>query len=179
MRSANVTASSKCATRRGLSRRPLELLRQTGGYCNIDQPRLRNCLGPSTHVFGPTAYVRLHGRNAQNWFAENIQPFERYNYLYAEDELREWVSRLNEIAEQAENVYVFANNHYRGQGVANALEIRSLLESKPVAVPDELVRTYPRLKRIALPPRDPGCLIRPPDCTWSRFQNLSPCQGGG
>jgi uncharacterized protein YecE (DUF72 family) len=134
----------------------LDLLRQIGGYCNIDQPRLRNCLGPTEHVFGPTAYVRLHGRNAANWFAENIPTYERYNYLYADAELREWVGRLNAIAAKAENVYVFANNHYRGQGVANALELRSLLEGRPVAVPDDLLRTYPRLKQIALPTRTPG-----------------------
>ena len=40
--------------------------------------------------------------------------------------------------------------------VANALEIRALLESKPVTVPDDVLRTYPRLKQIALPPREPG-----------------------
>lgn len=59
----------------------LEVLREVGGYCNIDQPRLRDCLGPSQHVFGRNAYVRLHGRNAANWFAEDRPAYERYNYL--------------------------------------------------------------------------------------------------
>ncbi len=134
----------------------LDLLRHIGGYCNIDQPRLRNCLGPTQHVFGPTAYVRLHGRNAEKWFAENIPGYERYNYLYSHEELREWIGRLNAIGKQAEHVYVFANNHYWGQGPANALELRALLEDKPVAVPAQLLVTYPRLSRIALPPREPG-----------------------
>jgi uncharacterized protein YecE (DUF72 family) len=134
----------------------LERLRLSGGLCNIDQPRLRNCLGPTQHVFGPTAYARFHGRNAANWFADNIPTYERYNYLYSEAELREWIGRLNAIAGQAENVYVFANNHYRGQGVANALELRALLEGRPVAVPDDLLRTYPYLKYVARPPREPG-----------------------
>jgi uncharacterized protein YecE (DUF72 family) len=99
--------------------------------------------------------VRLHGRNAVNWFADNIPTYERYNYLYGEDELREWVGRLNAMGTQAANVYVFANNHYRGQGVTNALELRALLEGSPVAVPEDLLRAYPRLKRIAQPPREP------------------------
>jgi uncharacterized protein YecE (DUF72 family) len=133
----------------------LDFLRSVGGICNIDQPRLRNCLGPAQHVSGPTAYVRLHGRNAANWFADNIPTYERYNYLYEEDELREWVGRLNAMSAQAANVYVFANNHYRGQGVTNALELRALLEGSPVAVADDLLRAYPRLKRIAPPPRQP------------------------
>jgi uncharacterized protein YecE (DUF72 family) len=133
----------------------LDVLRTIGGFCNIDQPRLRNCLGPTQHVFGPTAYARLHGRNAANWFADNIPTYERYNYLYSDAELREWVGRLNAIAAQAEHVYVFANNHYRGQGVANALELRALLTGKRVAVPDDLLRTYPHLKYVARPPREP------------------------
>jgi uncharacterized protein YecE (DUF72 family) len=134
----------------------LDVLRHVGGFCNIDQPRLRNCLGPTQHVFGPTAYARLHGRNAANWFAENIPTYERYNYLYSDAELREWVARLNAMAAKAENVYVFANNHYRGQGVANALELRALLEGAVLHVPDELLRAYPRLRQIAEPPREPG-----------------------
>jgi uncharacterized protein YecE (DUF72 family) len=134
----------------------LDLLRQIGGYCNIDQPQLRNCLGPTEHVFGPTAYVRLHGRNAANWFADNLPAYERYNYLYSADELREWVARLNSIGARAADVFVFANNHYRGQGPVNALELRALLQGGPVAVPDDLLRAYPRLERIARPPRQPG-----------------------
>ena len=70
--------------------------------------------------------------------------------------MREWVARLNAISTQAENVYVFANNHYRGQGPVNALELRALLEGQPVAVPDDLLRSYPRLKKVACPPRQPG-----------------------
>ncbi len=127
----------------------LETLKETGGYCNIDQPRLRDCLGPTTHVFGRDAYVRLHGRNARNWFAENQPAFERYNYLYSEDELREWVARLNSLCTHAENVYVFANNHYRGQGPVNALELRALLTGQPVVTPPDLLAAYPRLNAIA------------------------------
>jgi uncharacterized protein YecE (DUF72 family) len=131
-------------------------LSQFGGYCNIDQPQLRDCLGPTQHVFGRSAYVRLHGRNAKSWFAENRPGYERYDYLYREDELREWITRINAIREQAENVYVFANNHYRGQGVVNALELRAMLEGQPVEAPPELVSAYPRLRRITRPPRERG-----------------------
>lgn len=132
------------------------MLCQVGGYCNIDQPRLRNCLGPTQHVFGKSAYVRLHGRNAKNWFAENVPTFERYNYLYSDDELHEWAAKLDAICTQSENAYVFANNHYHGQAPANALELRAMLEECKVAVPEELIQAYPRLAAIALPPREPG-----------------------
>ena len=39
------------------------------------------------------------------------------------------------------------NNHFGGQAVANALEIRAALRGESVAAPAELVQTYPRLER--------------------------------
>ncbi|MCH7870314.1 MAG: DUF72 domain-containing protein [Planctomycetes bacterium] len=137
--------------------RGLEVIARCGGFCNIDQPRLRDCLEPTAHAGGDwPAYVRLHGRNDSAWFADNIPGYERYNYLYSEAELREWVARIESMATQAHEVYVFANNHYRGQGVANALELRAMLEGGPVAVPDHLPGHYPRLEAVAAPPREPG-----------------------
>ncbi len=133
----------------------LELLRGVGGYCNIDQPVLRDCLPPTMHVFGRSAYVRLHGRNAASWFAEGLPPFERYNYLYSESELREWAERIVGSAGQSRETYVFANNHYRGQGPVNALELRAMIEGERVDVPRELLEAYPRLAQIAIEkPRD-------------------------
>lgn len=126
-------------------------LRAVGGHCNIDQPQLRDCLGPTAHVHGTGAYVRLHGRNARAWFADDVPSYERYNYLYSEAELREWVRRLNAISAQADHVHVYANNHYRGQGPVNALELRALLEGGPVDVPPTLLAAYPRLRTIARP----------------------------
>jgi uncharacterized protein YecE (DUF72 family) len=127
----------------------LEFLRGVGGFCNIDQPLLRACIPPLQHVFGPTAYVRLHGRNKQNWFADGIPSYERYNYLYNETELREWVGRINAMLAQARDVYVFSNNHYRGQGVLNALELKHMLGEKDLVAPPELLATYPRMAAIA------------------------------
>lgn len=131
----------------------LAALAGAGGYCNIDQPALRDCLPPTAHVFGRTAYVRLHGRNAANWFAEGQPAFERYNYLYGVEELREWVRRIEALRGQADDVYVVANNHYRGQGVVNALELRGLLEGGHYEVPPGLLAAYPRLAPLAAAPR--------------------------
>ena len=133
----------------------LEFLRTIGGYCNIDQPQLRDCIGPTEHVFGPTAYVRLHGRNAEKWFAENVEPYERYNYLYSQQELHEWIVRLHKIGEMATEAYVFTNNHYWGRAAANAVELKALLEDTKLHVPPQLLMTYPRLQEFALPPLQP------------------------
>ncbi|MFO0972446.1 MAG: DUF72 domain-containing protein [Phycisphaerae bacterium] len=127
-----------------------------GGWCNIDQPALRDCLRPTAIVSGRSAYVRLHGRNAAHWFAQNSQPWERYNYLYSTAELRDWATRIAALRRDADDIFVFANNHYRGQAPANALELRAILEAGRVAVPDELLRAFPHLATIAVPPRQPG-----------------------
>ncbi len=106
-------------------------------------------------------YVRLHGRNFRNWFAPNVPSFERYNYLYSLHELREWATRIERMSEEADELYVIANNHYRGQGVANALELRAMLEGGRVEVPPELIETYPRLSAIAEPPPQAGLFDQP------------------
>lgn len=130
----------------------LAAIRKCGGFCNIDQPALRDCIGPTAEVANRTTYVRLHGRNAANWFREDQPGYERYNYLYTETEIHEWVQRLRGIEPEVDEQYIIANNHYRGQAPANAIELRSLLEQRPVAAPAELIATYPRLAAVTTSP---------------------------
>ncbi len=118
-------------------------------YCNIDQPQLRDCLAPSSHVTGPVGYVRLHGRRRETWFADNTEPHERYNYLYREEELKELAGLARKVAAEADSVYVFTNNHYRGQAPANALQLRAMLEQGKVAVPAPMLRQFAFLEPIA------------------------------
>ena len=67
------------------------------GFCNVDEPMFRKMIKPSAHVTGPTSYVRFHGRNYGNWFAKGEKRDDtatrdaRYDYLYSEEELDEWV----------------------------------------------------------------------------------------
>jgi uncharacterized protein YecE (DUF72 family) len=124
--------------------------------CNIDQPQLRNCLAPSARVTGPIGYVRFHGRRNDTWFADNIEPHERYNYLYSAEQLGDWVGRIKTMADKADAVYVFANNHFRGQGPANALQLRAMLEQRQVDVPPEMLQHFPFLQAVAKGSSRPG-----------------------
>ena len=125
-------------------------LRDRGlGFANIDQPASRGSVPPMTLVTSPVGYVRLHGRNADAWFKKDAGRDERYNYLYADAELDEWIERIREIARASEKTYVFTNNHYRGQAPANALQLLSKLSGGPVPVPPALVDTYPFLESVA------------------------------
>lgn len=125
-----------------------ELRRRNVGFCNIDQPLIGRSLAPSDLSTGRVGYVRLHGRNYEDWFREKSGRDQRYDYLYAEEELDPWLDRISEIADHAAETYVITNNHFRGQAVVNALQIRSKLENRRVEAPASLVERYPTLRPI-------------------------------
>jgi len=115
------------------------------GLCDIDQPLFANSIKPSAEVTSSIGYIRLHGRNYQNWFREEANVVERYDYLYSRDELEPWVNRIKEVAQKAKQTFVITNNHARGQSLANAFEIMAQLEEERVPGPAKLIETYPRL----------------------------------
>ena len=120
------------------------------GFCNIDQPIFRNSIKPSSVSTNPEfSYVRLHGRNYKNWFKQDAGRDERYNYLYTKEELEDWIERIKDLGNQSSKVYVITNNHYRGQALANALQIKNLITGEKLDVPPLLVEQYPVLKELA------------------------------
>ena len=129
-----------------------EWLEERGvGVCNIDQPVFAKSIRPAALTTSPVGYVRLHGRNYQNWFRDQAPRDERYNYLYTLDELDPWLTRIKEVAKNTRETYVITNNHFRGQAVVNAVEIKAALEEKPVPAPEPLFEIYPRLADSATP----------------------------
>lgn len=118
------------------------------GFCNLDQPQVSSSLGVTRKVTAPCGYMRLHGRNAENWFREGAGRDARYDYLYNEFELFEICERIKLIAKEAETTYVITNNHYRGQAICNALEIKAKLEGEKVRVPEPMLQHYPQLNEI-------------------------------
>jgi len=121
--------------------------RQNVGFCNIDQPLLGRSLSPTEHVTSGVGYVRLHGRNYDQWFDSDNRN-DRYNYLYKPAELEKWKEKVEVIARKAETTYVIANNHFQAKAAVNALQLKHLLGGKKVPAPETLVRSYPELKEI-------------------------------
>ena len=121
------------------------------GFCNIDQPLFSRSIKPSSRTTSTVGYVRLHGRNYENWFSENARPADRYDYLYSPQELQPWVDNVKRVAKGAEETYVITNNHFQGKGVVNALEIKSQIEEGKVTGPATLADHYPRLKDSIVP----------------------------
>lgn len=120
-------------------------------FCNIDQPVIGDSLGPTNHVTDPsTGYIRLHGRNHSNWFRKEAGRDARYDYLYTTREIGEWHERAKKMAGKVKELFIITNNHFQGQALANALQIRALIENGRVEVPPALQRSYPHLRDISL-----------------------------
>jgi uncharacterized protein YecE (DUF72 family) len=119
-------------------------------FCNIDQPQFSKSLPPTAKVTAKVGYVRLHGQNYQDWFRESAGRDDRYNYLYSEEELEPWLAKIGRMRQQAGQVYVVTNNHFRGQAVVNALELQHRLGKSGLAIPPQLLEAYPRLERLAV-----------------------------
>ncbi|MDP8215422.1 MAG: DUF72 domain-containing protein [Candidatus Euphemobacter frigidus] len=118
------------------------------GFCNIDQPRVSYSILPSSRVTSPLGYIRLHGQNVRDWFRKNAGRDARYNYLYSEVEIAKWLGRIKETARQTRELYVITNNHYRGQAVCNALQLKASVTNRKVPVPSLMIPVYPQLKRL-------------------------------
>src|SRR4029077_18059353 len=125
------------------------------GFCNIDQPVLGRSLAPTEHVTAPIAYVRLHGRNYDQWFDSDNRN-DRYNYLYKERELEGWRERIQSVAEKAQTTYVITNNHFESKAGVNALELKAMVSGKRVLAPPTLIKKYPERRKTADPADDSG-----------------------
>jgi uncharacterized protein YecE (DUF72 family) len=79
----------------------------------VDAPRseAKNLVPTVVALTSPTMYVRLHGRNAATWNVRGGSASDRFDYLYSEDELREWVDPLRSLTGDAEQAYVLFNNN--------------------------------------------------------------------
>jgi uncharacterized protein YecE (DUF72 family) len=109
------------------------------GFANIDQPVIGDSLAPTSIATSTTSYVRFHGRNYEKWF-DHDEAWERYDYLYSEEELEPWVRTVNGLAEKGD-VYVITNNHFRGQAIVNAIDLRRAV-GQSIEVPPPLADHY-------------------------------------
>ncbi|HPQ39061.1 MAG TPA: DUF72 domain-containing protein [bacterium] len=94
--------------------------------CATDMPVLRHLPGCRFHSTHPTGYMRFHGRNASNWWHPR-EAWERYDYLYSREELLNLLPDVKKWLSKHDDVYIFFNNHYRGQAVRNAQMLMAFL----------------------------------------------------
>ncbi len=116
-------------------------------WVQIDEPKFRFSIRQNLlpNVRG-LYYVRLHGRNAEQWW-HHEKAEDRYNYLYSAEELREFSGAADAARQLVQKVYLYANNHFSAQSVANAAMIkRQLGEPLTGEYPASFVERYPQLE---------------------------------
>lgn len=113
-------------------------------WVNVDQPLFHDSVKPADTVTGPVGYARLHGRNFEKWFAHG-ETWERYNYLYPKEELAPWAERIRHMAAEKET-YAITNNHFRGQAVVNAGDLKEAL-GQDATIPPQLDQIFPSRRR--------------------------------
>ncbi len=117
-----------------ISEATFDLLRENNlGFCCVDQPQFESLLPPIAVVTSDIAYLRFHGRNAEKWWHHD-KAWERYDYMYAAQELQEWVPRLKDMDGQTQLTLVYMNNNWQGKGPASARLLRDLLRQSGAAV---------------------------------------------
>jgi uncharacterized protein YecE (DUF72 family) len=93
-------------------------------YVVVDAPKTeaKNLVPTVVARTSEIAYVRFHGRNAGTWNKRTGSAAERFDYLYSDEELREWVPPLRELADESEVVYAMFNNNGRSAMPPTGLE---------------------------------------------------------
>jgi len=71
--------------------------------------------------------IRFHGRNRETWEKKGATVSERFNYLYSEEELREWVPRIRELASKTRQLHVLFNNCHQDKAVLNARQVSFMI----------------------------------------------------
>lgn len=126
----------------------LSLLNGFGAaWTQIDEPKFRfsiqQNLLPNVRGF---YYLRLHGRNAAAWWRHERME-DRYDYLYAADELRPYAETAVAVRALVKKMYLYLNNHFAAKSVANGVMIKQQL-GEPIEgeYPPEFVQRYPALR---------------------------------
>lgn len=117
---------------------------RSASLCFCDMPQLKDLpnmvVEPAettvrTPFIGPIAYIRLHGRNADAWYSNNITDTStensasaRYTYNYSDEELSEFVPVIKAAVLSGKKPVVFFNNHPNGSGARNAGKLKELLK---------------------------------------------------
>ena len=125
------------------------LAEHRAAWVQIDEPKFTSSIRQDLKgAGGELYYLRLHGRNAKEWW-DHAESEDRYNYFYSEEELEPIAAKVRDIRAMVKKAYLFLNNHFSAQSVANATMLKSLLDVPVTSrMPPELVERFPDLAKI-------------------------------
>jgi len=95
----------------------------------VDEPQgFKSSVPPVAEATADIALLRFHGRNMEMWERKGISVVERFNYLYRQEELQEWLPKIRELAAKTRQLHVLFNNCYHDKAVVNARQVRLMLD---------------------------------------------------
>jgi uncharacterized protein YecE (DUF72 family) len=118
-------------------------------WTQIDEPKFRSSIRQDLRAHaGGFYYLRLHGRNAAQWWKHDTSE-DRYNYLYTVEELVPFAAAAKTASREVRKAYLYANNHFSAKSVANAAILKHQLgQELEGEYPEAFVERYPDLKGI-------------------------------
>lgn len=118
-------------------------------WVQIDEPKFSSSIRQDLKGKSPDLYyLRLHGRNAKQWW-DHAESEDRYNYFYTDEQLEPIAEKVRDIRAMVKKAYLFLNNHFSAQSIANATTLKSMLDIPVTSrMPPELVERFPDLARI-------------------------------
>jgi uncharacterized protein YecE (DUF72 family) len=106
-------------------------------YVCVDEPQgTPSSVPPVVAATARVSVVRFHGRNAAAWGKRGVEVAEKYDWLYDEDDLREWTPSIGRLADESAVVHVLMNNCREDKAVVNARQIARLLREAGETVPE-------------------------------------------
>jgi uncharacterized protein YecE (DUF72 family) len=119
-------------------------------WVQIDEPKFKSSIrqdlvGGQSDLY----YLRLHGRNAAQWW-DHAESEDRYNYFYSPEELEPIAEVVRDVRAMVKKAYLFLNNHFSAQSVANAITLKKMLD-EPITggLPPEMIDRFPDLAGVA------------------------------
>ena len=105
------------------------LRRNNLSFVCVDEPQgFKSSVPPVSEATSDQGLIRFHGRNSEMWEKRGAGVAERFNYLYNDGELREWVPKVRNLADRTRQLHVLFNNCHEDKAVTNARQIRLMLE---------------------------------------------------
>jgi uncharacterized protein YecE (DUF72 family) len=119
--------------------RVFDMLRGNGlAYVAVDEPDVVGGGVPAVLRASrdDLAVVRFHGHNVAGWH-RGASVLERFNYLYAPEQLRAWVEPVRRLSGEASELHAVFNNCVRDYAVLGAKALAALLVVQPAMVPEQ------------------------------------------
>ena len=117
------------------------LSKYQAAYCIVDEP----LLPAEVHITSDIGYIRWHGHGEKPW----------YDYQYSQQQLQEWVPKIETVRENTSKTFGIFNNHFHGYAPENCLQIMGMLGIANAKQVKTLNRVQQHIERemAGLPPR--------------------------